>query len=222
LFPIYEWMEDWVPNQYSLDGIIVPSLGDPDGHLSGNQEIFIMVNLSDWTEEGMPFYEPLTTGEDPNDRVYMFTGGACPDLPGFMAFRLEPGMNPDEVVEFDPQNTGGPWHILRNDLLLEGELSLLSEENMDSVPYDGDVMAGDNNWDGRVNLADFSRSADVWLQDGIIRPFCGNGVCEPMLGENSRTCPEDCPGGIACDHDGICEPWEDPAACLDCVVPWEP
>ncbi len=61
------------------------------------------------------------------------------------------------------------------------------------------------------------------LDDGVCDPDCrvdvdldcprnfGNGVCEPELGENYRTCPKDCPSGSRdnyCDKviDGACDP----------------
>ncbi len=50
-------------------------------------------------------------------------------------------------------------------------------------------------------------------------PHCGNGLCEPQLGENPLTCPIDC--GHSCGN-GICEPQygENPRTCpVDCRGP---
>jgi hypothetical protein len=46
-----------------------------------------------------------------------------------------------------------------------------------------------------------------------ITPCCGNTECE--AGENSTTCPEDCP--VAVCGDGVCDPGE--TCCLDCEPP---
>ncbi len=218
LFPIYEWMEDWVPEQYDHNDIIIPTFGDPEGHLTGNQEIFILVNLSDWVDQGVSSYIPLGTNDEPNDRVYTFTGGICPNLPGFQAFKVKQGLHLDRIVRFNPDLSISPWEILRPELLFNGELRLLSEQTMDNLRFDGHLMAGDNNWDGRINMVDLARLADVYLHENIFTHFhCGNGTCEPQFGEHSGTCPEDC-SDFQCDHDGTCEPWEDPD-CLDCYVP---
>ncbi len=89
---------------------------------------------------------------------------------------------------------------------------------MDNLRYDGHLTAGDNNWDGRIDLRDLSRLVDVYLNENLFTGIlCGNGICQPQFGEHSGTCPEDC-SDFQCDHDGNCEPWEDPD-CLDCYVP---
>jgi len=76
-------------------------------------------------------------------------------------------------------------------------------------------------------------------------PFCKNGICEPQIGENKQTCPQDCGTPVCgngaceapeastgsgacpqdcpdgCDFDGACEPkgsgGENSENCADCV-----
>jgi hypothetical protein len=46
---------------------------------------------------------------------------------------------------------------------------------------------------------------------------CGNAICESSLGENSATCPQDCPETPpVCDLDGKCESGETIDNCADC------
>src|SRR3989304_9222563 len=49
--------------------------------------------------------------------------------------------------------------------------------------------------------------------------YCGNDICEPLLGETPLTCPQDCSFGEICG-DRICGPTEDSCSCeIDCGPP---
>ena len=65
---------------------------------------------------------------------------------------------------------------------------------------------------------------DPMLEDPLscapdcIPGLCGDGLCDPTL-ENPITCPIDCGGGMSFCGDGVCDPaTEDPMSCApDCV-----
>src|SRR5262245_29712733 len=54
--------------------------------------------------------------------------------------------------------------------------------------------------------------------DGDPGPItCGDNVCNSSIGENSSTCPYDCPGGAGFCGDGVCNAGEDTNSCSsDC------
>jgi hypothetical protein len=83
-----------------------------------------------------------------------------------------------------------------------------------------------------VNPGDIVLSPTTAYADGetiftnvcTIKVICNqNGICEPNLGENYFTCPEDCPSGSAdgvCDlvKDGRCDPDCAPGTDPDCLT----
>lgn len=49
--------------------------------------------------------------------------------------------------------------------------------------------------------------------------YCGDGICQPELGESLLTCPQDCGGGGTTCGNGICDPGETPQTCpQDCGI----
>ena len=167
LGPLDEYFGDYVPYQYGVEEVIVPTIGDPNGHLTGNQELYIFVDLGEWLDAGQPYISPPPE-TDPNDVYYDFSNGASSDLPGFTVMHVDPPGTPVEgLIVFNPDAPpeSYPFEITRPDLLFTGRLYLEGEQIFDSQEYNGCIMAGDNNLDGIVNLQDVARLADVYLQD---------------------------------------------------------
>ncbi len=120
--------------------------------------------MSEWIESTQgQNYVPLPDGSDPNSRQYTFgVDGTCPDLPGFTV-----GVGPDPFI-FNPNadpDTGNPIQFAPGSEPFEGTLYLQDDQTFTSEPYNGNLMVGDNNYDGVVNFIDFARTGDVWLQD---------------------------------------------------------
>ena len=75
-------------------------------------------------------------------------------------------------------------------------------------PFINDGLGSD------LDLTDELMVDEGWTREGP----CGNGVCEPGLGESCDTCAADCPSGPDgpfCGN-GVCEPGEDCTWCSDC------
>ncbi|MBU1259872.1 MAG: hypothetical protein KKE31_00835 [Planctomycetes bacterium] len=172
--PLDDYFVDYMPYRYARSEIMMPSLGDPNGHLTGNRGIYIFADLGVWMDaldSGSASYTPLGDGGDPNTRSYHFTDGNSPDLPGFLVLRLDdPNMSVEQVsdlITFNPDADPCDYPFVNNrpDLLFSGELRLLSEDSFTSEEYNGYLMAGDGNRDGTVNYLDFAQTADIWLDD---------------------------------------------------------
>ncbi|MFH1615567.1 MAG: MopE-related protein [Planctomycetota bacterium] len=220
LGPIYEYLEDFVPYNYGVSEVVIPSLGDPEGHITGNQGVYILVDMGQWLDAGQPFTEP-DPNVDPNTIRFMFTGGVCPNLPGFTAVRLETPEeeNIESLIIFNPDADpcSYPFEITRPDLLLNGELCLQDVQRFDGQPYDGYLMAGDNDYSGRVDFIDVSRLAEVWLDeivpcvdadgDGYEDEACGGSDCDDSNPNVYPTAPELC-DGLDNDCDGTIPPDE--------------
>jgi hypothetical protein len=73
----------------------------------------------------------------------------------------------------------------------------------------------DNDCDGFVDCDD----TDCAVDPACVEDPCGDGVCDPGIGENCDTCAADCPSGADgpfCGN-GVCEPTEDCVSCAaDC------
>ncbi|MFH1370257.1 MAG: hypothetical protein ABII09_03080 [Planctomycetota bacterium] len=155
---------------YGITSVVIPTVGDPNGHLTGNQHLFIFTDVGQWLDgtvgAGMP-YVPLPDGADPNERYYNFSGGESPDLPGFIVMRVDPPETPVEtLIVFDPNAdpAGYPFVVTRTDLLFSGRLYLQSDDTFSPEEYNGYLMHGDPDWSGESNFQDFSPFADMWLQ----------------------------------------------------------
>ena len=177
--PLDDYFVDYMPYQYGRTEVMMPSLGDPEGHLASpsNQGIYIFVDVGQWLEAiqtgSIPEYQPLPDGADPNSRSYTFTGGMCPDLPGYTVLRLEdPNMSAEEVSQLIPFNpdadpNGYPFHVPPENeyLRFNGQLYLASDDSFTSEEYNGYLMTGDNNLDGTVNFLDIAHTAGLWLEN---------------------------------------------------------
>jgi hypothetical protein len=179
LFPVYDWIDNHISlsvaeGGYDRTQVYVPSLGDPDGHLPGHQpEIYVVVNMSDWIESTQgQSYEPPLDGTDPDTITYNFSDGVSPDLPGFLV-----GIGADPFTfNADADPNDNPIELQPGAELYSGQLALLdvqtfnTDDTMDDEgimvePYNGNLQPADNNWDGHVDLIDFTRVASDWLGD---------------------------------------------------------
>jgi len=162
---------DYIPYAYpSLSEVVIPTVGDPNGHLTGNQELFVFTDIGDWLEgtagAGLP-YVPLPDGADPNTRSYEFTDGNSPDLPGFIVMHTEPGMPVEDLIVFNPDADPNdyPFEVTRPDLLFSGRLYLQSDDTFTSEEYNGYLMHADADRSGTVDFNDFALMADMWTED---------------------------------------------------------
>ncbi len=167
--PLDDYFVDYMPYHYGRSEVILPSLGDPNGDATGNQNIYIFVDIGDWLDAGSP-YTPPPYGSEPNEVFYDFIDGNSPNLPGFTVMRVEPDMTADDVsglIAFNPNAPASvyPFVNTRPDLLFSGRLYLLSDDSFTSEEYNGYLMTGDSNYDGVVNYLDFAQTADLWLED---------------------------------------------------------
>jgi hypothetical protein len=166
-----DYFVDYMPYHYYRNEVTLPSLGDPNGHLTNNQGIFIFVDLGQWLDaDANSPYIPLPDGSDPDTRTYYFSGGHSSSLPGYTVMRIDPNMSVEDVqnlVTFDPNAdpNGYPFVFNEPNLFFSGTLSLLSDDTFTSEEYNGYLMAGDNDLDGVVNYNDLARMANQWMQD---------------------------------------------------------
>ena len=165
--PLDDYLVDYMPYHYGRTEFTLPSLGDPQGNLTGNQEIYIFVDLGQWLDAGSP-YTPPPAGIDPNMVYYNFSLGRSTALPGYTVMRVESGMDVEQLITFDPDAdpAGYPFMVTRPDLLFNGTLRLLSDETFTSEEYNGNLTAGDSDWSGNVDNYDFARMAEQWLHTG--------------------------------------------------------
>lgn len=179
LFPVYDWIDNHISLSVSEGGydrtqLYVPSLGDPDGHLSGHEsEIYILVDMSDWIESSQgQSYEPPPDGTDPNTITYAFTDGVSPDLPGYT---VAIGSDPF-IFNADADPNDYPIELRPGSELYTGQLALLGVQTFNTdgsiddeghlvETYNGNLQPADNNWDGYVDLTDFTRVARDWMGD---------------------------------------------------------
>jgi len=169
--PLDDYLVDYVPYHYSTTEFTLPSVGDPCGHQTGNQEIYIFVDLGEWLDgtvgAGSP-YEPVPPGTDPNTIYYDFSTGVCPDLPGYTVMRVTPDVcDVGSLIVFNPDADpcDYPFENTRPDLLFNGRLYLESEHTFTSEEYNGYLMTADSDMDGIVNFNDFVHTAGLWLAD---------------------------------------------------------
>lgn len=60
-------------------------------------------------------------------------------------------------------------------------------------------------------------SSSSCVSDCPVKPYCGNGKCESASGEDSGSCPTDCPPAQPVCGDGKCNGTETPKSCIsDC------
>lgn len=166
-----EYFEDYIPYYYEINEVVIPTIGDPDGHITGNQDLYVFTDIGDWLDgtvgDGRT-YEPLPSGADPNERYFDFSEGRCHDLPGFIVMRVDPPNTPvEELMVFNPDAdpNGYPFEVTQPELLFTGRLYLQSEETFSPEEYNGYLMQGDINVDGVLDLDDFLLFSDVWTQD---------------------------------------------------------
>lgn len=170
--PLDDYFGDYIPYAYpTISEVVIPTVGDPNGHLTGNQHLFVFTDIGDWLDGtvgmGMP-YVPLPDGADPNERYYDFSSGESPDLPGFIVMRVDPPDRPVEgLIVFNPDAdpNGYPFEVNEPGLLFSGRLYLQSDDTFSSEEYNGYLMHGDTNLDGVADLRDFALHADMYLQD---------------------------------------------------------
>jgi hypothetical protein len=166
----------------------VPTIGDPNGNITGNQQLYSFVDLGQWLDAGQPYSTPPPQ-TDPNTIHYDFINGISPELPGFTVMRLEPDTEVEELIVFNPDADpeGYPFEVTRPDLLFTGRVYLEGEQIFDNEVYNGYLMAGDNNFDGIVNLDDLARLADIYLEnmETMCTDMDGDGYGNPA----SSTCP---------------------------------
>lgn len=157
LFPIYEWLEDYMPNYYGVEQLTVPSFGL--GDMPEHRDIYVMINMGAYLEGGGPA-AMVSIAQDANDPVY-FSNGKNPSLPGITVAEGE------DPFEFDPNAdpNDDPVKIKDANDLYTGDLYLQDDQTFDNEEYNGSLVGGDNNYDGTVNLRDFAGFCQVYLKD---------------------------------------------------------
>lgn len=163
--PVHDWLEDYMPYKYDKLEVTVPSFGYHE-EFSPTQvphpEIYVMVDMSDLieAEEG-----PVADGNlpDPNTPVH-FVNGKNSSYPGItIAVGEDPfRFNPDADAN-DPNSY--PFEVKDPCDLFTGDLYLQSDQTFDSNEYPGALKGSDTNCDGKVDLRDFARYAELYLKD---------------------------------------------------------
>jgi hypothetical protein len=191
--PLYDYFGDYVPYHYGTSEVLMPTVGDPNGDVTGNQELYIFVDVGEWLDAGQPYVAPDPC-EDPNNVYYDFSSGQSPALPGYTVMTVEPGAEVEDLIVFNPDADpcGYPFEVTRPDLLFDGRLYLEGEQTFDDTPYNDYLLGSDGDYSGRVDLRDLARYAEAYLQEvNIVEPDCNDN--------DGDTYEDEACGGTDCD-----------------------
>jgi len=133
-----------------------------------------------------------------------------------------------EVLDKEVDKTSFTPAVFWNTSLNTGETKNFSYRlRLDGVPLSAEGYVNETLPSAVLNInSELYQSNSVWVYISNIKPppeKCNyNFKCEPKLGENSKTCPQDCPTSGKdnyCDaiKDGICDPDCPSGADPDCV-----